>query len=63
MTAAPELLSRHGAYGGAVSFHRHAAAETACDMRFAVYLPPQAERRRVPSCGTSQASPALKRLS
>ena len=48
MTAAPELLSRHGAYGGAVSFHRHAAAETACDMRFAVYLPPQAERRRVP---------------
>ena len=48
MTAAPELLSRHGAYGGAVSFHRHAAAETACAMRFAVYLPPQAERRRVP---------------
>jgi len=48
MTAAPELLSRHGAYGGAVSFHRHAAAETGCTMRFAVFLPPQAERRRVP---------------
>ena len=31
-----------------MSFHRHAAAETACAMRFAVYLPPQAERRRVP---------------
>jgi S-formylglutathione hydrolase len=31
-----------------VSFHRHAAAETGCAMRFAVYLPPQAERRRVP---------------
>jgi S-formylglutathione hydrolase len=31
-----------------VSFHRNAAAETACAMRFAVYLPPQAERRRVP---------------
>ncbi len=48
MTAAPELLSRHGAFGGAVSFHCHAAAETACAMRFAVYLPPQAERRKVP---------------
>jgi S-formylglutathione hydrolase len=48
MTAAPELLSRHGACGGAVSFHRHDAAETACAMRVALYLPPQAERRRVP---------------
>lgn len=48
MTAAPETLSRHGAFGGSVGFHRHAAAETACAMRFAVYLPPQAERRRVP---------------
>jgi S-formylglutathione hydrolase len=49
MTAAPELLSRHGAFGGAVSFHRHVSAETACAMRFAVYLPPQSERRKVPA--------------
>jgi len=48
MTAAPELISRHAAFGGAVSFHRHVAVETDCTMRFAVYLPPQAERRRVP---------------
>jgi S-formylglutathione hydrolase len=48
MGASPELISRHAAFGGAVSFHRHDAAETACAMRFAVYLPPQAERRRVP---------------
>ncbi len=48
MTASPETLSRHPAFGGAVSFHRHAAVETACAMRFAIYLPPQAERRRVP---------------
>jgi S-formylglutathione hydrolase len=48
VSAEPELLSRHAAFGGAVSFHRHAAVETACAMRFAVYLPPQAERRRVP---------------
>lgn len=48
MTGAPERLSRHGAFGGSVEFCRHAAAATGCDMRFAVFLPPQAERRRVP---------------
>ena len=49
MSAAPETLSRHGAFGGVVSYHRHAAAETACAMRFAVFLPPQAERGPVPA--------------
>lgn len=48
-SAAPELVSRHAAFGGTVGFYRHAAAETACTMRFAVYLPPQAESRRVPA--------------
>jgi S-formylglutathione hydrolase len=48
VTGAPERLSRHGAFGGTVEFCRHAAAATGCDMRFAVFLPPQAERRRVP---------------
>lgn len=48
MTAAPERISRHGAFGGTVEFCRHAAVETGCDMRFAVFLPPQAERRQVP---------------
>ncbi len=46
--AALETLSRHAAFGGVVSYHRHAAAETACPMRFAVFLPPQAESRSVP---------------
>jgi S-formylglutathione hydrolase len=48
VTAAPERISRHGAFGGTVEFCRHAAEETGCDMRFAVFLPPQAGRRRVP---------------
>lgn len=48
MSAAPERISRHGAFGGTVEFCRHAAEETGCEMRFAVFLPPQAERRRVP---------------
>ncbi|MGQ0428564.1 MAG: S-formylglutathione hydrolase [Gammaproteobacteria bacterium] len=48
MSAAPETLARHGAFGGVVSFHAHASAETGCAMRFAVYLPPQAQRGPVP---------------
>jgi S-formylglutathione hydrolase len=43
-----ETISRHGAFGGAVSFHRHDAVETDCAMRFAVFLPPQAASGRVP---------------
>jgi S-formylglutathione hydrolase len=31
-----------------VGFYKHHAATTACDMRFAVYLPPQAESGPVP---------------
>jgi len=49
MTSAPETSSRHRSFGGVVGFHRHDAAETGCAMRFAVYLPPQAERRKVPA--------------
>jgi S-formylglutathione hydrolase len=43
-----ETLSRHACFGGSVSFHRHAAATTACQMRFAVFTPPQAEAQPVP---------------
>jgi S-formylglutathione hydrolase len=48
MGGAPELLSHHAAFGGWVGFYRHASAVTACSMRFAVFLPPQAERGPVP---------------
>jgi S-formylglutathione hydrolase len=49
MSEAPETLSRHRCFGGVVGFHRHDAAETSSPMRFSVYLPPQAERRKVPA--------------
>jgi len=49
MSKAPETLSRHRFFGGVVGFHRHDAAETSSPMRFSVYLPPQAERRKVPA--------------
>jgi S-formylglutathione hydrolase len=49
VSEAPETLSSHQCFGGVVGFHRHDAAETASPMRFAIYLPPQAARRKVPA--------------
>jgi S-formylglutathione hydrolase len=43
-----ETLSRHRSFGGSVGFYRHAATTTACEMRFAVFVPPAAERQPVP---------------
>lgn len=48
---APETLvltNRYRCFDGWQHFYRHAAASTACDMRFGLYLPPQAEHERVP---------------
>lgn len=44
-----ELLSEHGSFGGVQRFYRHASAEIGLPMRFALYLPPQAQTgARVP---------------
>ncbi|WP_284616090.1 S-formylglutathione hydrolase [Aquabacterium humicola] len=43
-----ETLSAHRAFGGTQAFHRHASREIGLPMRFGLYLPPQAEARRVP---------------
>ena len=48
MSTAPELVSRHRCHGGIVSFHKHDAVETRCQMKFAVFTPPGAETARVP---------------
>jgi S-formylglutathione hydrolase len=45
---ATETISKHRCFGGVVGFYKHHAATTACDMRFSVYLPPQAESGPVP---------------
>ncbi len=48
-TAAWELASEHGSFGGVQRFHRHTSAEIGLPMRFALYLPPQAlQGQRVP---------------
>ena len=43
-----ELKSKHKLHGGQLSFHRHHSKANVCPMSFAVYLPPQAEHRKVP---------------
>ena len=43
-----EKLSEHECFGGRVGYYRHAAQQTKCDMRFAVFVPPQAKDGPVP---------------
>jgi S-formylglutathione hydrolase len=44
-----ELLTEHASFGGVQRFCRHASAEIGLPMRFALYLPPQAQAgQRVP---------------
>jgi S-formylglutathione hydrolase len=41
-------LSQHASFGGVLGYHQHASSSNDCDMKFAVYLPPQAAARAVP---------------
>jgi S-formylglutathione hydrolase len=44
-----ETRSEQACFGGRIGFYTHRSAATASDMRFAVYLPPQAQRGKVPA--------------
>jgi S-formylglutathione hydrolase len=44
-----ETRSEHGCFGGRLGYYSHRSEATASDMRFAVYLPPQAARGKVPA--------------
>jgi S-formylglutathione hydrolase len=48
MTAPLTLLSEHRCFGGTVGFYRHASEACGGEMRFGVYVPPQAATRKVP---------------
>ncbi len=48
MSAAPTLLSEHRCFGGTVGFYRHASEACGGDMRFGLFVPPQARERKVP---------------
>ena len=43
-----KTLSSSKAFGGIQSVHSHASEACGCDMTFALYLPPQAQERKVP---------------
>ncbi|HEX2139171.1 MAG TPA: S-formylglutathione hydrolase [Woeseiaceae bacterium] len=43
-----ETLSEHACFNGTVGFYRHRSDANDCDMRFAVFVPPQAAAGRVP---------------
>ncbi|MEL6128472.1 MAG: S-formylglutathione hydrolase [Cyanobacteria bacterium J06554_1] len=42
------LLSQHGCFGGTVSIYSHPSEQCQCAMKFAVYVPPQAQLTPVP---------------
>jgi S-formylglutathione hydrolase len=44
----PELLSEHACFGGVQRFYRFDSAAIGLPMRFSVYLPPGADRQRLP---------------
>jgi S-formylglutathione hydrolase len=43
-----ETISQHGCFGGKMGFYRHRSSVNNCDMQFSVFVPPQAERGKVP---------------
>jgi len=43
------VRSEQGCFGGTIGFYSHASAETGTEMKFSVYLPPQAKNGPVPA--------------
>jgi S-formylglutathione hydrolase len=43
-----DIVSSNKCFEGTQSVYSHASSATGCDMRFAIYLPPQAQQRKVP---------------
>jgi S-formylglutathione hydrolase len=41
-------ISQHRCHGGVLGYYQHASEANHCDMKFAVYAPPQAASRKVP---------------
>ena len=43
-----ETLSETGCFGGRIGFYQHTSSSNNCDMRFSVFVPPQAAHGKVP---------------
>jgi len=48
MSDAPLLVSQHACFGGTVQFYTHPSEVCGCEMRFSVFVPPQAQDAPVP---------------
>jgi S-formylglutathione hydrolase len=48
MADALTLINEYACFGGTVGFYRHASQVCNCEMRFAVFVPPQAKQASVP---------------
>lgn len=48
MAPAPTLVSDHRCFGGTVAFYKHPSEECGGEMRFGVFIPPQAQARPAP---------------
>jgi len=43
-----EIYAEHGCFGGTQRFYKHASKECGGEMKFSVFVPPQARERKVP---------------
>ena len=61
-----ETISEQRCFGGMQGFYRHASSETAGTMKFGVFRPPQAAKRKVPTTYAyvrlAMGAPGLARL-
>jgi len=48
MAANVEAISRHACHGGMLGYYRHRSEATDCEMKFAVFEPPQVSKARSP---------------
>src|SRR6202050_82787 len=48
-TASLERRTEQACFGGRMAFYSHPSVSTHSEMRFGIYLPPQAERGKVPA--------------
>ena len=48
MSAAVETISRHACHGGMLGYSKHQSGATDCEMKFAVFEPPQVAKARAP---------------
>ena len=46
--SAPQIVSEHVCFGGSQRFYKHVSQETRGEMKFSVYVPPQARAQPVP---------------